>query len=264
MCKVPEKMLKYMKCYICEEITPYKEIKGRIAICGLDIGNSFDISPRTIDAIKTADILICENSYWFNFKLKQIKISTNATLVELETLNVEWLVDEIMSGKNAALISNDGMPFIMDPGYGIVNILENRGIDIMIIPGPDTPVTALHASGLSTWNFAFEGNIPLDSDYKKQTFNKLINENKTTIFFEYDTRLYQSLKDLSEIVGMERLVSICFNLTKRDEKTIKGSLKTVLNTLKDNRYDSIEGKGEEELAVTIVVSGTNSRPPHNF
>jgi 16S rRNA (cytidine1402-2'-O)-methyltransferase len=268
MCKDPEKNLFGLKCFKCGELTPYPTNKGKVAICGMDIGNNFDTGLRVIDAIKTADIIICENAYWFNVKINNLNITTNSTILEfkdLEINKINSIIDNVNLGKNIALVSNDGMPFIMEPGYWIIDVFRNAGIDVMIMPGPDTPVTALHASGFNSWSFVFEGNIPSNDLDKTEVFNKLINENKTVIFFEYNKRLYQSIKYLSKIINLDRRLALCFNLTKKDENVIKGSIKDVLNWLEKNKYAEIEVPGEEVVAVTIVIEGSKPQlPPKSF
>jgi 16S rRNA (cytidine1402-2'-O)-methyltransferase len=267
-------MLTYTKCIICGFTLRHEEQgrkQGRLVLLGNEIGNPFDITPRVLDAILTANYIICEHADSFEKLCITLGITPKGVVCPYKDFsdkedegieNLKWLYDEIELGLNAVMIADQGMPFIMDPCDFIVKGAIERNIPVSIFPGPDAPVTALNVSGLNAWDFTFIGSMPYDHSKRLPIFNQMLNDSKTHIYFDKDDHLLSNLQDLSSIIGEERNIAICFNMTRNDQNIIRGTIKEVTSWLLQNGYNRNRQTPEWMLQMTIVVEGNNPQRAH--
>lgn len=157
-----------------------------------------------------------------------------------------YLVEQMLAGKNVALVTDAGTPGISDPGEELVAMCYEAGITVTSLPGAAACITALTLSGLSTRRFAFEAFLPSDKKEKMAVLESLENETRTIILYEAPHRLVRTLEELTTVLGAERRVSICRELTKKHETVFR-------TTLGEARkyYTSQEPKGE----CVIVLEG---------
>jgi 16S rRNA (cytidine1402-2'-O)-methyltransferase len=267
-------MLTYTKCIICGFTLRHEEQgrkQGRLVLLGNEIGNPFDITPRVLDAILTANYIICEHADSFEKLCITLGITPKGVVCPYKDFsdkedegieNLKWLYDEIELGLNAVMIADQGMPFIMDPCDFIVKGAIERNIPVSIFPGPDAPVTALNVSGLNAWDFTFIGSMPYDHSKRLPIFNQMLNDSKTHIYFDKDDHLLSNLQDLYSIIGEERKIAICFNMTRNDQNIIRGTIKEVTSWLLQNGYNRNRQTPEWMLQMTIVVEGNNPQRAH--
>ena len=263
-------MLTYNKCIICG-FTLTHEKQGRLVLLGTEIGNPFDITPRVLDAILNANYIVCEHADSFEKLCITLGITPKGVVCPYKDFsdkedegieNLQWLYDEIELGLNAVMIADQGMPFIMDPCDFIVKGAIERNIPVSIFPGPDAPVTALNVSGLNAWDFIFIGSMPYDHSKRLPIFNQMLNDSKTHIYFDKDNHLLSNLQDLSSIIGEERKIAVCFNMTRNDQNIIRGTIKEVTSWLLQNGYNRNRQTPEWMLQMTIVVEGNNPQRAH--
>ena len=267
-------MLTYTKCIICGFTLRHEEQgrkQGRLVLLGTEIGNPFDITPRVLDAILTANYIVCEHADSFKKLCITLGITPKGVVCPYKDFsdeedegieNLQWLYDEIQSGLNAIMIADQGMPFIMDPSDYIVKGAIERNIPVSIFPGPDAPVTALNVSGLSAWDFTFIGSMPYDFQKRNTIFSELNTDNKTNIYFDRDHHLLNNLEHLCKIIGEYRKIAVCFNMTRNDENIVRGTIKKVISWLLENGYDKPRQDAEWSVQVTIVVEGNKPQKPH--
>jgi 16S rRNA (cytidine1402-2'-O)-methyltransferase len=267
-------MLTYTKCIICGFTLRHEEQgrkQGRLVLLGTEIGNPFDITPRVLDAILTANYIVCEHADSFKKLCITLGITPKGVVCPYKDFsdkedegieNLKWLYDEIQSGLNAVMIADQGMPFIMDPCDFIVKGAIERNIPVSIFPGPDAPVTALNVSGLNAWDFTFIGSMSYDHSKRLSIFNQMLNDSKTHIYFDKDDHLLSNLQDLSSVIGEERKIAICFNMTRNDQNIIRGTIKEVISWLLQNGYNRNRQTPEWMLQMTIVVEGNNPQRAH--
>ena len=222
-------MLTYNKCIKCG-FTLKHDKQGRLVLIGTEIGNPFDITPRVLDAILTADYIVCEHENSFKQLCDSLSISPKGVIYPYDDFsdqenegieNLKWLFDEIKLGLNTIMIADQGMPMIMDPGDHIIKEAIKSNIVVSVFPGPDAPVTALNISGLNAWDFTFIGSLPHDFKIQEDIFYKLIYDNKTNIYFDKDHNLMSNLTHLSKVIGEHRKIAVCFNMTRNDENITK-------------------------------------------
>jgi 16S rRNA (cytidine1402-2'-O)-methyltransferase len=229
---------------------------GKLIVAGLDIGNSEDVPKRTIRALENSDFVVAEHAKIMAESLDRRGIKYVSPmynyLPELEDRNerIEHICKRIVSGETVLLISSEGMPLIHDPGYEIVLEVRKRNLPISVIPGPSAPIAALAVSGLDTWRFVFESDVPTDFDEREKVFKSVASSNKTAIFFEKDWQLVDSLDHLGKIAGFGKPVAVCINLTMPDETIVRGSVQKVMNHFKNNPMVSEQ---EEEIKVILLV-----------
>ena len=132
---------------------------GKLVIVGTPIGNLSDMSPRAIDALRGVDLILCEDTRHTRKLLTHFGIETPAESYHEhnEDEKAPQLVERIEAGQSFALVSDAGMPLVSDPGYRIVKLARERGIEIEPIPGPMAAVLALVASGIAPLPFTFLG-----------------------------------------------------------------------------------------------------------
>ena len=129
--------------------------------------------------------------------------------------------------KNVAIITDAGTPCVSDPGEELVRQAVEAGITVTSLPGPVAAVTALTISGLPTRRFAFEAFLPTEKANKKERqriLEELRTETRTMILYEAPHKLRVTLQDLADVLGRERRISLCRELTKKHEEAIRTTL----------------------------------------
>lgn len=211
------------------------------------IGNLADITIRAIDVLKSVDLILAEDTRTSSVLLNhyQIQKPLSSYHQHNEHKIVSHITDQLLSGKNIALITDAGTPGISDPAFLLVKHCIDNNIEVCCLPGATAFVPALVNSGLPTDSFCFEGFIPLKKG--RQTFLKrMATEQRTMIFYESPMRLLKTLKNFIEYFGPERKCSVSRELTKKFEENKRGTLQEV-----HDYFESKAVKGE----IVIVVEG---------
>lgn len=162
-----------------------------------------------------------------------------------EHKTVEGIVNRIKAGETVALISDAGTPGISDPGFLIVRECVKNDIEVQCLPGATAFVPALVASGLPDERFCFEGFLPQKKG-RVTRLTSLQEEKRTMIFYESPYRLVKTLTQFAEFFGAERPVSVCREISKIHEESVRGTLTEVIAHFTQN-----EPRGE----IVIVLSG---------
>ena len=223
--------------------------RGNLYIVATPIGNLGDISSRAIEILKSVELIAAEDTRNSGRLLAHLSIETRQTSYHdfNEKEKAPELVKMLLSGSSIALISDAGTPLLSDPGYRLVKLAREAGIDIIPIPGPSSILAALVVSGFPTDRFSFEGYLPRTTGKLKNRLEELKNDPRTMIFFETQFRILKSLPAMLEIFG-DRDILIARELTKKFEEKIRGRISEIISALKDRNL-----KGE----LVIVVPGTD-------
>ena len=211
------------------------------------IGNLADITFRAIEVLKSVDLILAEDTRTSSTLLRYYNIEkpTSSYHQHNEHKIVSHLTEQLLAGKEMALITDAGTPGISDPAFLLVRECIKNDIKVECLPGATAFVPALVNSGLPMNSFCFEGFLPLKKG--RQTFlKKAADEEKTMIFYESTMRLVKTLKDFIEYFGPERQCSVSRELTKIYEENKRGTLQEV-----HDYFNSKTVKGE----IVIVVEG---------
>ena len=221
-------------------------LRGTLYLCATPIGNLEDITFRVLRTLKEVDIIAAEDTRNSIKLLNHFDIKTPMTSYH-EYNKVEkarTLVDKMLKGASVAVITDAGTPGISDPGEELVRQCHEAGIRVTSLPGPAACVTALTMSGLPTRRFCFEAFLPYDKKERKEVLSELASETRTIIIYEAPHRLKSTLEELSDVLGADRKLSVCKELTKRYENVF-------LTTFEEAcaYYGNNEPKGEYVLVI---------------
>ena len=173
------------------------------------------------------DVLACEDTRVTRKLFSGHNISSPKTIFSHhehnEAESAKGIVALIEQGKTVALCVDGGMPCISDPGYRLVSLAREKGIDIEVLPGPSAVVTALAASGIPTSSFTFKGFPPRKSGARKRFLDAERDQPHTLILYESPHRIEALLADALETLG-DRLAALCIEMTKKFEKVQRGYL----------------------------------------
>ena len=211
------------------------------------IGNLGDITFRAIELLKSVDLILAEDTRTSSVLLRHYKIDNKLSSYHKfnEHKVVQHLVEQLLEGKNMALLSDAGTPGISDPAFLLVRECLKVSVSVQCLPGATAFVPALVNSGLPMDSFVFEGFLPLKKG-RQTMLKKLAIEERTIILYESPMRLVKTLSDLSEYFGVERLCSVSRELTKLYEENIRGTLIEVRDHFMKKNV-----KGE----IVIIVAG---------
>ncbi|MFA7499260.1 MAG: 16S rRNA (cytidine(1402)-2'-O)-methyltransferase [Leucobacter sp.] len=198
-----------------------------LILAATPIGNLGDASPRLREVLGGATVIAAEDTRHTAQLLRLLDIDHRPELLALHDHNeherAAALVERAVA-EDVVLVSDAGMPTVSDPGFRVVQLAAERGVDVTAIPGPSAVITALAVAGLPTDRFAFEGFLPRKSGERARILAELAAERRTLVFFEAPTRLARALDDLVEVFGPERPAAVCRELTKLHEEVRRGSL----------------------------------------
>lgn len=224
----------------------------KLYIVPTPIGNLEDITLRAINILKSADVILAEDTRTSGNLLKHLGISKpmHSYHVHNEHQTVVRVVERILKGETMALVSDAGTPAVSDPGFLLVRECIKNGIEVECLPGPTAFVPALVNSGLPSDRFTFEGFLPHKKGRQTRLQN-LVNEERTMIFYESPHRLLKALQQFSEYFGPDRQVSVSRELTKIFEENIRGTVTEVLayfseKTIKGEIVIVLAGRGDSK------------------
>jgi 16S rRNA (cytidine1402-2'-O)-methyltransferase len=220
--------------------------KSTLYLVATPIGNLADISERAIKVLSEVDFIAAEDTRNSVRLLSALGIKKE--LVSYYEHNKkssgERLVARLLGGESCAVITDAGMPAISDPGEDIVKLCADAGITVTVIPGACAAVSALSVSGLGTRRFAFEGFLSANKTERKKHLTKLKTEDRTLIFYEAPHKLRATISDMCEILGSDRKISFCRELTKLNEEIKRTTLGEAVAF-----YEANEPRGEYVLVV---------------
>ena len=222
-----------------------EQTAGKLYLCATPIGNLEDITFRVIRTLKEVDLIAAEDTRNSIKLLNHFEINTPMTSYHEYNKydKADYLVQQILTGKNVACITDAGTPGISDPGEVLAAKCWEAGITVTSLPGPAACVTALTMSGLPTRRFCFEAFLPSDKKERKEVLEELRRETRTIVLYEAPHHLVKTLEQLQEILG-DRKISLCKELTKRYETVFRSTIGGAAAYYREN-----EPKGEFVLVI---------------
>ena len=223
---------------------------GELFLCATPIGNLEDMPVRAVRIMKEADLIAAEDTRNSIKLINHFEIDTPMTSYhEYNKVDkAKVLVDKMLAGQTVALITDAGTPGISDPGEELVRQAVQAGINVTSVPGPAACINALIISGLPTRRFVFEAFLPSDKKERAAVLEELSHETRTMIIYEAPHRLCRTLAELAEILGCDRQIAVCKELTKRHETVYRSDIKGAVDY-----YNANEPRGE----YVLVIAGLN-------
>ena len=220
---------------------------GILYLVTTPIGNLEDMTFRAVRVLQEVDLIAAEDTR------NSMKLLTHFDIKKPLTSYHEFnkfdkghvLVEQLLEGKNIALITDAGMPGISDPGEELVAMCYEAGVTVTAVPGACAVVTALTVSGQATRRFAFEAFLPMENGKRARVISDLKKESRTICLYEAPHRLVRTLEELLEALG-DRDISVCRELTKKHETIFRTTIGGALDFYRAN-----EPKGE----CVLVIAG---------
>jgi 16S rRNA (cytidine1402-2'-O)-methyltransferase len=227
-----------------------------LVLVGTPIGNLGDLSPRAVEALRTADTIACEDTRRTRALLSHLGLPAGSRLLAVHDHNEAVRVGDVLArldrGEHVVVVTDAGMPGISDPGERLVAAAAAAGYPVDVVPGPSAMIAALVVSGLPTGRFAFEGFLPRKGSARAQRLRQITADTRTTILFEAPHRVRQTVTDLGLTAGPVRRVALVRELTKMHEEVWRGTLGGAAEHLATK-----EPRGE----YVVVLDGAPPPPP---
>lgn len=229
--------------------------RGTVVLAATPIGNTGDASARLIALMEGADIVAAEDTRRLYALANRLGIRVPGRVVAYHDHNerdkADGLLDQVEQGATVLVVSDAGMPTINDPGLAIVRRAIERGLPVTCAPGPSAVLDALCLSGLPTDRFCYEGFLPRKHSERVQHLRALESERRTIVFYETLHRIDESMADLLDVLGPNRKMALCRELTKDYEQIRRGTIAEIRQSVVDDPPRGemvlvIAGASEEE------------------
>ena len=210
------------------------------------IGNLSDMTFRAVEALKSVDVIACEDTRHSLHLLRHFGIEKPLVSYHEhnEARRTAELIEQLAVGKNVAVITDAGMPGISDPGHRLLRACQQRGVPYTVLPGPSAVLTALIGSGFDAEQFFYGGFLPVKSGGRQRDLQAAAERGQTTVLFESPHRILKTLEAAVAIMG-ERQLCVARELTKTFEEFRRGTAAELLA-----HYTAHPAKGE----IVLVIS----------
>lgn len=201
--------------------------------------------------MREADLILAEDTRHTRVLCTKHGIKTPLRSFHAHTRDdkIDRVIQELADGAHYALVSDAGTPVVSDPGAYLVSRAVAAGVRVETIPGPSAVLAALCVSGLPVDRFAFEGFLPRGGKDRAAALDRVAAYDCAVVLFESPHRVRATLEELGGLLGVDRRIACCRELTKIHEQVIRGTVAEVAQELAE------PVKGE----VTLVIEGRSSQ-----
>ncbi|KAG0456770.1 hypothetical protein HPP92_024558 [Vanilla planifolia] len=228
-------------------------LRSGLYLVATPIGNLEDITLRALRILKSADVILAEDTR-HSWKLLQ-HYNIDTPLLSYHKFNESHreatIMQRLHEGQIVALVSDAGTPGVSDPGMELVKLCARENITVVPIPGPSAVLSALSACGLSTNEFTFVGFLPKHTGSRRSKLLDAANQTATQLFFVPPHKFLQFLTEASSAFGDSRLCVVAKEMTKIHEEFWRGTLGEAAEV-----FSSRQCKGE----YTILIEGRTGSP----
>lgn len=222
-------------------------MSGKLYIVPTPVGNLSDMTPRAVEILSKASLILAEDTRTSAPLMKHFGITT--PMISHHKFNehtaVAPVIERLKGGEMIALVSDAGTPGVSDPGFMLSRECRREGIEVETLPGATAFVPALVNSGLPCDRFVFEGFLPVKKG-RATRLEALASDARTFIIYESPVRLVKTLSQLAEYCGGDRPASVSREISKLYETTVRGTLDELVAHFTVN-----QPRGE----IVIVVGG---------
>ena len=225
---------------------------GRLIICPTPIGNLGDVTQRTLEALRAADVVCAEDTRVTGRLLAALGIEKRLERLDEALMGgrADAVVARVAAGEVVAYCSDAGMPGVSDPGLRLVAAARAAGVPVEVLPGPSAAATAYVASGCTNPRFYFGGFFPRRDVQRRAALEPLRTLDAALVFYESPNRLVGALSLLAEVFP-RREASVCRELTKLHEEVVRAPLPELRDAFAAREQAEGGIKGE----IVLVVDG---------
>lgn len=205
---------------------------GTLYIVATPIGNLGDITFRAIEILNSANLVACEDTRRTAILLSKYEIKKPLVSYHQHSkiTKIDYLISELKSGKNIALVTDAGTPGIADPGGVLIREALENAIVVAPIPGPSAVTAILSVAGVNTDKFLFLGYLPKKKG-RETLFKKFKDYDYPIVIYESPERIIKTLNEIKDkwsdcqvIVGRE--------LTKKFEEIYRGRISEIITKIR--------------------------------
>lgn len=229
-------------------------LTGTLYVVATPIGNLADASARSLEILKTVDLVACEDTRTTRTLLSHYGIATRTVALHEhnERAESDKVMKHLLEGKDVALVSDAGTPALSDPGAWLVGEAHKAGVRVIPVPGPSAAVAAFSAAGFPSARFLFAGFLPPQGAARRKALDSL-EVPWPVVLYEAPHRIDETLQDLAGRFGPERELVIARELTKKFEEVARLPLGRAREWLAERRE---RAQGE---FVLVLAAGAESR-----
>ncbi|CDM56071.1 MULTISPECIES: 16S rRNA (cytidine(1402)-2'-O)-methyltransferase [Rhizobium] len=233
---------------------PARPLESALYLVATPIGNLGDITLRALETLAGADVLACEDTRVTRVLLDRYGIQNRPYAYHEHNAEEAGprLMQALEAGKSVALVSDAGTPLVSDPGYRLAQSAIEAGYRVVPIPGASAPLAALVGSGLPNAAFLFAGFLPTKDKARRDRLAEFVAVSATLMFFESPHRIAATLAAAADVLGGDRVASVCRELTKTYEEFRRGTLAELAAHYAD--VDSVKGE------IVLVIGPPPERP----
>ncbi|CAN7563560.1 16S rRNA (cytidine(1402)-2'-O)-methyltransferase [Rhizobium sp. LjRoot258] len=233
---------------------PARPLEPALYLVATPIGNLGDITLRALETLAGADVLACEDTRVTRVLLDRYGIQNRPYAYHEHNADEAGprLMQALEAGKSVALVSDAGTPLVSDPGYRLAQSAIEAGYRVVPIPGASAPLAALVGSGLPNDAFLFAGFLPTKDKARRDRLAGFVTVSATLMFFESPHRIAATLAAAADVLGGDRVASVCRELTKTYEEFRRGTLAELAAHYAD--VDSVKGE------IVLVIGPPPERP----
>lgn len=227
---------------------------GTLYVVATPIGNLADASPRSLDALRAADLVACEDTRTSGKLLAHYGITAHTVPLHEhnERAAAKGLLQALRQGKSVALISDAGTPALSDPGAWLVAQAHAAGIPVSPLPGPSAVAAAISAAGFPAGRFLFAGFLPAQAGARRKAL-EVLDVPWPVVLYEAPHRVRETLGDLAARFGAGREVVVARELSKKFEEVARMPLGAAPGWLDERRE-------REQGEFVLVLAPGGERP----
>lgn len=232
---------------------------GKLILCPTPLGNLGDITERTLEALRSADVVCAEDTRVTGKLLAALGVE-GKRLERLDeeaiTHRADEVVARVLEGETIAFCSDAGMPGVSDPGLRLVAVAREAGASVEVLPGPSAAVTAYVASGFTCPQYYFGGFLPRKKAALTGLFENLKGLPAVLVFYESPNRIATSLAAIAAVFPLRR-VCVAREITKLHEEYVVDAAPVVSEEFaRRAREGGVKG---EIVVVVDAPSGEEAR-----
>lgn len=215
---------------------------GILYIVATPIGNPDDITIRAIKTLTDAPLIICEEAKEARRLLKKLNIP-DKELLECNEHNqarqTPLIIQHLLQGQDAALISDCGTPVFADPGHMAIKQAVEFEIPVKPVPGASSLMSLLSILDFSPQNFLFLGFLPRETSARKTILQKNKSADLPIILMDTPYRLTKLLLEIREVMGGNKKITLACDLTLPDEHVYRGTINAIFPNVENKKAEFI-------------------------